>query len=441
MTAANGPVFERLLRNSGWLLGANGVTAACGITQGIIVTRLLGVEGYGMLAIVIAFVTVMRQLTSFRMNEFVVKYVSDALASEREDQASAAVKVAMIAEALASLVAFGVVWAAAPLGARWFAGSVEAIPLIRLYAIVVLTTFVTETGIGLLHVFNRFRAQSVILSLEQGTLLLCVVIATLTNGTIASILLAYLLARAAGSVMIASVSLRETTQRLGVRWWRVPLRKMEHPRAALHFALHTNVSSSLSLMMKEGDPLWLGYFRGTAEAGFFRLALSLTRASMMPVTLMVQAIYPEATRLAAGERWQEFRALLKKSSLFAAAYVIPAAALFIAFARPLIGSIYGPDFEPAVPAVVILLVGVGFANIFYWSRLGLLSMHRADYVTKLNVGLAALKAGGVLLLVPASGYLGSAALLSFVYLIGVWLSIRKVFLETRRRIAPEYALC
>jgi O-antigen/teichoic acid export membrane protein len=46
MSAAGEPIFERLLRNASWLLGANGVTVVVGIAQGIIATPMVGVDGY-----------------------------------------------------------------------------------------------------------------------------------------------------------------------------------------------------------------------------------------------------------------------------------------------------------------------------------------------------------------------------------------------------------
>ncbi|MGH9465160.1 MAG: lipopolysaccharide biosynthesis protein, partial [Thermoanaerobaculia bacterium] len=129
---------RRMLGNSAWLLGARLAAIPIGIAQSVLTARLLGIESYGVLAIVIVFVATLNQLTSFRMNEFLVKHVSDAQAAGRRDLAAATVKVALLAEAGASLVSFAVVWATAGLAASWFVGEAEAASLVRLYAIFVL---------------------------------------------------------------------------------------------------------------------------------------------------------------------------------------------------------------------------------------------------------------------------------------------------------------
>ena len=74
---------------------------------------------YGLLGIIIAFVSNANRLLSFRMSELVVKYVGEALVSDEKEKAAAIVRVAAGAEALTSLVAYLVVLALSPLAAKF----------------------------------------------------------------------------------------------------------------------------------------------------------------------------------------------------------------------------------------------------------------------------------------------------------------------------------
>jgi O-antigen/teichoic acid export membrane protein len=65
---------------------------------------------------------------------------------------------------------------------------------------------------------------------------------------------------------------------------------------------------------------------------------------------------------------------------------------------------------------LILLIGLFFANLFYWRRGALLSLGRADFPAKVNAVLAGFKILLVLILVPQFGYLAAAALLSGFYI-------------------------
>jgi O-antigen/teichoic acid export membrane protein len=79
------------------------------------------------------------------------------------------------------------------------------------------------------------------------------------------------------------------------------------------------------------------------------------------------------------------------------------------------------------------MVGLLFANTFYWNRIALLSMGFADYPAKVNSIAAVLKLIGIFVIVPIYGYLGSAALLSGFYLFSVTLNVRKIVNELKTR--------
>jgi len=76
---------------------------------------------------------------------------------------------------------------------------------------------------------------------------------------------------------------------------------------------------------------------------------------------------------------------------------------------------------------LILLVGMIFADTFYWNRIALLAMGYPDYPAKVNLIAAVFKVIGILLIVPVYGYLGSAALLSGFYFFSVSLNVRKAW--------------
>jgi O-antigen/teichoic acid export membrane protein len=111
----------------------------------------------------------------------------------------------------------------------------------------------------------------------------------------------------------------------------------------------------------------------------------------------------------------------------------------ILLGRPLLSFLYKPEFLPAYPALLILLAGFLVANTFYWNRVALLSIGRADIPTKVNLVLAILKIMGIFLLVPIYGYLASAALLAGSYILGVSYSVLRFRHEIARRERAESA--
>ena len=101
----NDPLIRRVLRNSSYLFSSNTLASALGVLQGILVFRLLGDSGSGLLAIVMDFPSNVNRLLSFRMSEVTVKYVSEALEQGEERRAAALVKGIGLAEAVTSVIA------------------------------------------------------------------------------------------------------------------------------------------------------------------------------------------------------------------------------------------------------------------------------------------------------------------------------------------------
>jgi len=99
-------------------------------------------------------------------------------------------------------------------------------------------------------------------------------------------------------------------------------------------------------------------------------------------------------------------------------------------------SIYGADFAPSYPAVLILLVGYGLANTLYWNRNLLLSLGLPNYPLKVITVLGVLKIVLTFLLVPLFGYLVEAALLSAFQAISVTLLAWRGLREVRAQESP-----
>ena len=121
------------------------------------------------------------------------------------------------------------------------------------------------------------------------------------------------------------------------------------------------------------------------------------------------------------------RGLLRQGAWLAGGYTLAATLFLLIFGKPLISWLYTPEFLPAYPALLILLLGYLAANTFYWRRSALLALGRADYPAKVNLVLAAFKMVGILLLVPRYGYLACAALLAGFYWIGTAITVWKVY--------------
>ena len=434
-------LLRRILKNSGYLFSATGITAALGMVQGILAARLLGVAEFGLLGVITMFATVVNKLASFRMNELVVKYVAQRTAAEDARGAAVVFKAALLVEGGTSLLAFALLLALSPLGARYFAHDPATAPWFMLYGgAIVLANLVFESATGLLQISDRFRRIAAIQVMQSLLTLALIALAYLRRGGLLDVVLAYMTGKALGSLGLTAAGLREAHRRWGRGWFRLPLSGLRSRwRELARFAVSTNLSGTLSLINKDSELLWISLLRSPTEAGYYKLALALANLVQMPVSPLPRATYPELSREVARRNWRNVRYVLRQGSRLAFAYTALVALGLAALGRPLIAALYTPEYLPAYPALLILLLGFLVANTFYWNRVALLSLGRADLPAKINFGLALFKVGGILLLVPLWGYLANAGLLAASYLIGVTLAVGLFYRELRRREAASQA--
>jgi len=431
-------LIRRIIKNSGYLFSTNGISAALSMLQGILAARLLGAAGFGILGTITLFTSTINNLASFRMNELVVKYVGHYTENDDEQRAAAIFKVAALTEILASLFAFVLIILLAPIGARYFTKDPSTTPLFVVYGLVVLANLMAESSAGLLQISDRFRRIAGI-NLAQSIVTLALITLTyIKGGNLSGVLMSYLVGKAIGALGITVSALIEASRRWGSEWWQSPIKLLlQQWRELAYFAISTNVSATISLATKDSEILWVSFLIGPLQAGYYKLALALANIVQMPVDPLPQATYPELSRQVARHNWGNLRYILRQGSRLAGGYSLFMTLILILLGQPLIQFLYKPEFLPAYPALIVLLIGLLVANTFYWRRIALLALGRADFPAKVNFILAMMKVGGILLLVPRYGYLASAALLSGFYIAGSIISVWKIRSLIAQGKSPE----
>ena len=429
-------LIRRIVKNSGYLFSATGISAALSMLQSILAARLLGPATFGILGALTQFTSVLNRFASFRIDELVVRYVG--LYEERGDhpRAAAIFKTAAALEISGSLLAFILIWFLAPLGAEFFVHDPQLADWFRIYGLIVLTNLIYESATGILQIFDRFQVIAFTTAAQSVVTLLLVVAAVIFNQGLTAVVLAYMGGKVLGSLVITGAALRTAGQVWGAGWWRTPLSLLKSERRSLlTFAFSTNLSSTISLIAKDSEVLWVSAFLGTTEAGYYKTAMAFTNLLQIPISPLPKATFPELAREIARKNWENVRYVLKQGSRLAAAYSLPVALGLILLGQPIIVLTYGTEYRPAYPAMILLLVGYTFTNIFYWNRVALLSLARPVFPTLVNFVGMVLKISLIFLLVTYYGYLAYAALLSGYYIFTVGIAAARVFVDLRARSA------
>ncbi|HEX2991276.1 MAG TPA: oligosaccharide flippase family protein [Anaerolineales bacterium] len=407
------PVLQRVVRNSSYLFSSSALSAILSTIQMILVVRLLDPDEYGLATgIIMLFATSVNQLLSFRMSEVVVRYAGEALAHENKERAAAVIKGIGLTEAATSVVAYLVLVALAPWAAATFAKDPATAPLFPLYGLFLLANVVYETSLGTLQTVNRFGRVARANFFQSITTFLFVIAAAVLGLGILGVLLAYLAGKTIAGLMITISALRAARQELGTGWLRAPLNQVPGWRSIGRFMLSTNLNGTVNLLARDNIPIYIGYFLSTTEVGYFKFALTLINLVKVPIEPFIWPTYAEITRTIAKKQWDVTRRLLRQVSSIAGIWTLLTGGGLIALGWWLIPLIFGADYAPSYPALVILMLGYACANILNWNRPLLLALGRPRI--PLVVGAAAGVVELILFFtfVPRTNYLVAAAIFS-----------------------------
>ena len=203
----------------------------------------------------------------------------------------------------------------------------------------------------------------------------------------------------------------------------------------LRFAISTNLSGTIKLLVSESEPLWVGLFLNNQAVGLYKIALNVVNPLMMPITPMIDTTFPEIARSVVLKKWQQLKQLLKRTTLIAATWTGFVVLLMVFLGKWIIRIAYTEPFTPAYPTLMILLAGFGFSNILFWNRKLLLAFGKANIPLFILAAAAAVKIALSFWLVPAYGINAEAWLLSgnFILSVGLMATIGLVMIKNNAK--------
>ena len=421
----NDRVLRRVLRNSTYLILSNLIS----VFLTIYITRRFGVYNYGVLGLVTGYVTNVNKLFSFRMNEMVIHFVGEAYINRDYRKTGAMIKFAALVEAATSMFAFVFMAATAKIGARIFLDDPTLSGLILFYGLSIIGGMVMETANGILRVINRYRSIALVSLVQNVIVALIVYIATKNNLGLNGVVSAYLIGKLILGIVPVILCLLWLPRTIGYSWLKAPLSLITNKREILHFTVSTNISSTINLIARDGEILWVGALLSPLQAGYYKTAMTVINMVLTPINPLIDTSYPEMNRAIIQKNWSKIRRLLRKITTLSGIWTGAAFLGLLFLGKPLLFhpihflglniQIFKQEFLPAYDLIMILMVGYGTANVLFWNRTLLLTFNEADFATKVSFYCMLAKVFLTVVLVPRGPYYVEAILLSAYLAVSV----------------------
>lgn len=411
------------------MLGGKGFSGVLSLVYLAILTRSLGLSGFGQFSLALGAVQAVELLIAFQSWQIVVRYGMPHLHAGRIGDLARLLRFTTLLDLFAAVFAAAVVTIVMLLLGAQFGWNAKFIQQAIMCGVVfVLATHWTPIGVLRLH--DRFATAAMADAVTPITRCLGALFVWLTTPTVIGFLVAWVLAEALTAIAYWHSALRIERQswRLDRRFrWR----EVVHANPGIvNYSLTTNLASSLDVGGKQVAVLLVGLLLTPAAVGGFRLAQQLAQALAKLSQTVARAIFPELIRKRSDDSPRaQFDALLANTVRLTC---IGGAVVFLALlllGRPALGLIGGSEFLWAYP--VLLLLGtsaaVDFAAVGF--EPALIALGRPGLALKLRFLSTAVLLIGIAVLTRELGTVGAglaALVTSLLSSVLLWFALRRL---------------
>ena len=343
--------FRSLVKNTSYLGLSKVVAAIAGVATLAFAGRVLGLVEFGLLVLVVSYAQAASGLTRFQSWQLVIRYGGAALASGDTDTFKRSVGFGLGLDFTSGLVGMAAAIVLLPLVGPWSGIGEALIPMAMIYCLLV-PTMGSATPVGALRALDRFDLiswQGVTYPIARAIL---AGIGWWQGWPLPAFVAIWFVTDLGGDLFMWFLAGREMKRKNLLKGVRPHLSAKSLP-GAWPFAIQVNVHSSLMSAWGPVARVIIGGLLGPASAALYRVASSLADSTQKPADLLAKAYYPEVVRMDFKSKhpWR----LMLRGTAMASAFGLAAVLFVVLLGQWLLGTLFGPEFTPAYPVLLILL--------------------------------------------------------------------------------------
>lgn len=412
---------RRVARQTFWTGGIAGVELCVGLVQVAIVARVLGPEGYGEFAIIVAASSLVYGFVQIPGGHTVITFASRSVAEGLYGQAANVLRFALATSFGMSLVAYGLILVLALAAAQWLGIDAAHAEAFFVYAIVGVVFSVRSETIAVLRLSDRMSYALTASAVGGLARIIVLVVVFRTDGGLIEIVFAYLAGSAVEAIALlvaAGVSASDAGFKGLLRSWSVRV-----PSELLRFHASMFGTAIIGTMNRHLDPLLVAQFTTASNVGLYRAARQVVDLARKPFGLLAGAVQPEFSKHWFARDGAAARRTATRFTIVALTLAAVAFGMLALFSEPIVRLVLGDEFSDVAPIVVILLLGSFLGSVSAPLSVLAVATGRAwGSLAPMVAGLAAAILAFVWL-VPRFGAEGAAWARNIHYLVAIPVSL------------------
>jgi O-antigen/teichoic acid export membrane protein len=358
---------HRLAEGASLLAISQHVGAALNMVTNILIARLLGPTDYGLVALAVAYPTMLYSFVSIKSVSVTTRYVAAFRAKKETEKLEAIVKLGYGLDFYVSLMALTLV----AISSWWVSERFYRQPYLAWLMVVYAGSFplfsLTGNSWAVLSSWGRFRLLAIFEVLHP-FLKLCLTVGFIVAGFgVSGVVIGMGLAQASiGLIMMIATTDLLLCEGLGT-WWKASLKPVVSlKRELMGFFGWNYLSVTLSSLMGQLPVMLLGRFRGPEEAGFYRIATSIVTVSSYLQNALGRVAYPILSARWSIEERENLRNSLKRWTLYAGLPAGMSLILMIPLLPFLVILLFGSNYQPIITGAQVMMLSAAISTIFFW---------------------------------------------------------------------------
>lgn len=398
-----------LAKNSSWLLLSTVYKVGISFGRSVVIARSLGVEMYGLYAIVLSFVAIVGEAFNLHVGPAMIKYCADYKEDGRPDKVLALYKVAYLFSMITALVSVIAIWGVLALFYDVFFDVENLQKVVGVFAIGYSLSLLNGVPNFMLMIHNRYKVSSTLTLINSTIEFAAICVSLLLLDANLTGLIYTLTAVQFISFVVFNVGAFYFVRSEVWGFWNQPLHCLKQDaRTIASFVVNNSLSKTVQKMLKKGDILILAAFTGSSQVGLYDVAKKLSFALLVIKDPLILAVYPQVASLVSAKKMKELKVFLRNIGLLAAVpYTIGATMLYF-IGDWIVSRFFGNEFSGAGSILFILVLSVGLDIVFFWIAPYVLSLGKAGYRLRASIFSAIVTLGTGVLLVNIWGAMGVA---------------------------------
>ena len=408
---------RRVARQTFWLGAMTAVQVLVGVVQVAITARILGPEGFGALAVIIASASLIFGLLSVPGGHTIMTFITRAVVEGKSGEAGAVLHFTLAVSQGLSLVAYAVIAVLTLTVSSLLGISDVHMSAMLLYGLTGILLATNSESMAVLRLSDRLHLGFAVTVAARLIGLGLIIAVWQTGGDVSDVVAASVVAAAVNGVGMFS-SAAVSARQAGIAGF---LRSFSFkvPSEMLQFHSGVFAQASIGTLNRHLYPILVSLFTSASDVGLYRASISVIDTARQPFRLLASGVQPEYSKLWYAGQGTELRRTALRFSIMASVISVTGFGLLALFREPFIRLFLGAEFLASADLLLILIPGALLATIPSVVSVLPIAVGRMWPTLAAMIGGLVASAVAFVLLVPPYGAEGAAWATTLHYVVAV----------------------